>query len=242
MANPKRSAPAAKGGRATLLWLASLVLAAAATAALIVVDDVRLVRLGLVAALWSALLGAFGVARLRNRLIDGDERFSDLHRIYQLELEKEIAARQEHELEVENQAHRNAAENVAEEIRALRAELRSLRSMVEPPTGGTRRESGHPPAGNSPQPTQSSQSRSADHYGILNDSATGRNRSNVNHLTAASPQEASSQDLHNVDRAAAHGWTSQVTPGAHAQGTSVTDLLATYGDVEDSPRRSRRTG
>ena len=53
------------------LWTIALVLVAAATAVLVLSDDARLLRLGLVAALWAALFGAFGVARLRHRIAEG---------------------------------------------------------------------------------------------------------------------------------------------------------------------------
>lgn len=242
MATPKRSAPAAKGGRATLLWVGSLMLAAAATATLVVGEDIRIVRLGLLAALWSALLGAFGVARLRHRMTDEDERVAEIERIYQRELEREIAARREHEFDIENQAHRNAAEEVVNEIRVLRAELRSLRSMVELPAGSGHRDQGHPPVGKSVHPGYPNQNGAVDSYGSVDGRPVDRNGTNVNHVAAAAEQEASSQDRDAIDGPAVNGWTSQVAAGAHAEGTSVTDLLATYGEVEDSRRRSRRTG
>ncbi|MER5389388.1 DUF6779 domain-containing protein, partial [Saccharopolyspora sp. NPDC002686] len=125
-----------RAGGSTALWVGALVLAAAATAVLVISSDARLLRLGLVAALWSALIGAFAVARLRNRVAQDEKLAEDRQRIYELELEREIAARREFELEVEAEARRKAAEESDGELKALQAELQRLRTSLEQVLGG----------------------------------------------------------------------------------------------------------
>lgn len=125
-----------RAGGSTVLWVGALVLAAAATAVLVISEDARLLRLGLVAALWSALIGAFAVARLRHRVAQDEKLAEDRQRIYELELEREIAARREFELEAEAEARRKAAEESDGELKALQAELQRLRTSLEQVLGG----------------------------------------------------------------------------------------------------------
>lgn len=130
MSEPSSSEPASRG-RGTVWWLFAGVLALGATGVLVITDDARLLRLGLVAALWSALIGGFAVARLRHRQTRDDDRAAELKRIYALELEREVAARREFELEAENDARRRVAEHNDNELEALRGELRVLRENLE---------------------------------------------------------------------------------------------------------------
>lgn len=123
-------------GRSTLLWGGALVLAAAATSLLVLSNDARMLRLGLIAALWAALLGAFAVARLRHRVLESEQAAADRQRIYELELEREIAARREYELEAQAEARRQASEESDGQIRALQAELARLRTTLEQVIGG----------------------------------------------------------------------------------------------------------
>lgn len=94
-------------------------------------DDARLLRLGVVAALWAALFGAFAVVRFRREAGSDTDRDDDLRAIYQLELEREVAARQEHALTVEAEVRRQVEEESRDELEALRAELRMLRENLE---------------------------------------------------------------------------------------------------------------
>jgi hypothetical protein len=109
-------------------------------AALIWTDDARLLRLGIVAALWAALVGAFAAARYRREALADHDHAGQLRRVYELELEREVAARREYELEVEAQTRKRVEEEerseVRDELTALRAELRNLRQTLETLTGG----------------------------------------------------------------------------------------------------------
>src|SRR5690606_12922467 len=122
--------------RSRIPWIGAVVLAAAATAVLVLSNDARLLRLGLVAALWAAMAGAFAVAHLRQRLAEKDRVVAERQRIYQLELEKEIAARREFEAEAEAQARREVAEEHDAQLKELREELGRLRSVLEQVLGG----------------------------------------------------------------------------------------------------------
>lgn len=131
MADPTDSEPADDGGTAKLLGVGSLILAAGSTVVLVLSSDARLLRLGIVAALWAALLASLAYGRLRARVREQHEWMVEQQRIYELELEREIAARREFELEAENEARDKAAENSGGEFEQLRDELRGLRSKIE---------------------------------------------------------------------------------------------------------------
>ncbi len=124
-------------GSGRVLMLATVVLAAAAAAVLAAgAQDARLLRLGLVAALWAALLGAFAAARMRRELSSGASRADELRTVYQLELEREVAARREHMLTVERELREQAEQVERREIEGLRAELAAMRVNLEKLMGG----------------------------------------------------------------------------------------------------------
>jgi hypothetical protein len=89
-----------------------------------------------VAALWAALVGAFLAARLRRQVADSEDESSSMQAIYELELEREIAARREYELELEAEAKRKAEEQSRQDIDALRTELGALRETLQTLLGG----------------------------------------------------------------------------------------------------------
>src|SRR5262245_21315775 len=114
-------------GSGRALMLGTFVLAAAATAVLAFgAQDVRLLRLGLVAALWAALLGAFAVARMRCEISSGADRADELRAVYQRELEREVAARREYTMTVERELREQAEQTEQRAIAGLRAELAAL--------------------------------------------------------------------------------------------------------------------
>jgi hypothetical protein len=331
MPDPDGTEPESRGGRATAPWVVAVVLVAAATGVLVLSDDARLLRLGLVAALWAALIAAFAVARLRNRVADDEDRADELQRIYELELEREVAARREFELEAENEARRRVTEESENEVQALRAELRNLRESLERVLGGdvlfervalraesTRvrslQENGGagkdnrviqpregwgrelPAAGNgqhAPEPNTQLINRLSDEpqrapsrpaparpqqpreraepprkggfpvwSGGIPDEPRAPTRGrevarphNGSPVEVAAPPKARTDVEDSGGQVAGQqeaptaaespekvstGWTSQVDAGAHAEGTSVTELLAAYGNSGDTGRRRRR--
>ncbi|MGH3788688.1 MAG: DUF6779 domain-containing protein [Pseudonocardiaceae bacterium] len=115
-----------------VLILSTFTLAAVAAAVLVLgAQDARLLRLGLVAALWAALLGAFAAARVRREASSYAERSDQLRAVYQLELEREVAARREHALTVEHELRERAELSQRREIVDLRAELAAMRVNLE---------------------------------------------------------------------------------------------------------------
>ncbi|MPZ66493.1 MAG: hypothetical protein GEU83_13600 [Pseudonocardiaceae bacterium] len=124
-------------GTGRVLVYVSVALAVAAAAVLVLgFDDPRLLRLGIVAALWAALAGSFAAARVRREATSAANQTEDLRAIYQLELEREVAARREHELTVERELRRDIEHGSRAELDALRAELRTLRRNLESVLGG----------------------------------------------------------------------------------------------------------
>lgn len=135
MTGPKDPPLQRGGGRVLVLGGLGLAVAAAAVLAL-GAEDAGLLRLGIVAALWAALFGAFATVRLRREVTVGAARAEEMHTIYQLELDREIAARREHELTVERELREQAERRERDEIAALRGELQSLRETLRTLLGG----------------------------------------------------------------------------------------------------------
>lgn len=129
-----------RGQRATrrpgwVLLTTLLVLAIVASSALVFTDEVQLLKLAVVLALWAAVAAAF-VSFIYRRQADVDKaRVRDLKTVYNLQLDREISARREYELSVESHLRRELAAELraqsADEVAALRAELAALRTHLE---------------------------------------------------------------------------------------------------------------
>lgn len=103
--------PLPRGSR-QILMLSTVVMAVLAVAVLALgIQDPRLLRLGLVAALWAALLGAFATARLRR--------------------ESSLWAEHVDQLTVERELREQAQQSQRQEIVELRAEFTALRANLE---------------------------------------------------------------------------------------------------------------
>lgn len=112
-----------------------LVLAIAASSALVFTSRVELLRLAVILALWAAVVAAF-VSVIYRRQSDSDQaKVRDLKLVYDLQLEREISARREYELSVESHLRRELASELtaqsSDEVAALRAELAALRANLE---------------------------------------------------------------------------------------------------------------
>ncbi|MEZ0051301.1 hypothetical protein ABIA30_002299 [Mycobacterium sp. MAA66] len=137
MTDPSRGVrarrPIRRPGWALLTTL--LVLAIVASSALVFTDEVQLLKLAVVLALWAAVAAAF-VSFIYRRQADADKaRIRDLKTVYNLQLDREISARREYELSVESHLRRELASELraqsADEVAALRAELAALRTHLE---------------------------------------------------------------------------------------------------------------
>ncbi|MGB3443019.1 MAG: DUF6779 domain-containing protein [Actinophytocola sp.] len=122
------------GGR--VLLAGAVLFAVVATGLLVLTDEQKWLRLGIVAALWAALGGAFVAARYRRQVADHRDAAAERQKIYELELEREVAARREYELEVAAEAKRQAEEDSRDDITALRDELQKMRQTLEGLLGG----------------------------------------------------------------------------------------------------------
>ncbi|MFD8499594.1 DUF6779 domain-containing protein [Amycolatopsis sp. NPDC059657] len=121
-------------GRPSLV--VGLTLAVGATLALVLSDDLRWLRLGIVAALWAALIGAFLAVKYRKHAANSEDAVAEAQAVYELELEREVAARREFELEIEAETRQRADEDSREELDALRNEVLALRDSLQSLFGG----------------------------------------------------------------------------------------------------------
>ena len=118
-----------------LLLTVLLVLAIAASSALVFTNRVELLKLAVILSLWAAVVGAF-VSAIYRRQSDADQaKVRDLKMVYDLQLDREISARREYELNVETHLRRELAGEIrnqsSDEVAALRAELAALRTNLE---------------------------------------------------------------------------------------------------------------
>ncbi len=94
-------------------------------------DEARWLRLGIIAALWAALLGAFLATKHRKSAEHAWDSVADAQHIYELELEREITARREYELELEASTRRQVEHETQSEIQDLRTEVMALRDSLQ---------------------------------------------------------------------------------------------------------------
>lgn len=125
MVSPSRSSSSVRSREDVgKLFLGGLVLLGVVASVLLVLSDsVQLIRVGLVAALWAAVLGAWAVSRYQAKV-------RELRGAYERELEREISARREHDLGIEARVRSEVGAD-ATEMAALRAELAVLRRQLE---------------------------------------------------------------------------------------------------------------
>lgn len=136
-AEVRRSEPPSLQGSARVLMLSTMVMAAAAAAMLALgTQDAHLLRLGVVAALWAALLAAFTTARARREISSRAEHTDQLRAVYQLELQREVVARREHALTVERALREQAQLSQQREIGQLRTELAAIGGNLAQLLGG----------------------------------------------------------------------------------------------------------
>ncbi|MFZ3393050.1 DUF6779 domain-containing protein [Rhodococcus sp. 7Tela_A2] len=107
-----------------------LALAMVASLLLVVSDSVQVLRIAVVVALWAATVGAIAMTKYRRESALEKAKVDDLKTVYDLQLEREISARREYELTVEEKV-RSDLRIDAEEMAALRHELATLRRNLE---------------------------------------------------------------------------------------------------------------
>src|SRR5918998_1397951 len=115
--------------RRTVLQAGGFVLAIAATLAVFLTDNPRVLRLAVVGVAWAFVLATVAAGRLSTERISARAREDQLRRAYEQELDREIAARREYELELEADLRREAEESMRAELEALRGELAGLADL-----------------------------------------------------------------------------------------------------------------
>jgi hypothetical protein len=214
--------------------MSTVVMAAAAATVLAVgTQDARLLRLGLVAALWAALLGAFAAAQMRREARSSAEHAARLRSTYQLELEREVTARRVHTLTVERELREQAELTQRRELGELRAELAAMRANLER-LGGVEPSKIEPSkieivervtlhAESTRMLPMPAQPRSIDGSGV---SGTGVSGSHTNGRRALQAREGASSAMQ------------AQSPTMQGQRT-VDDLIAAHGGIAPTARRRR---
>ncbi|MCK0093061.1 hypothetical protein MWU77_19980 [Rhodococcus sp. F64268] len=107
-----------------------LALAMVASLLLVFSDSVQMLRIAVVVALWCAVVGAIAMTKYRRESALDRAKAEDLKTVYELQLDREISARREYELGVEEKV-RSELRIDADEMTALRTELAALRRSLE---------------------------------------------------------------------------------------------------------------
>nr|WP_296772927.1 DUF6779 domain-containing protein [Rhodococcus sp. (in: high G+C Gram-positive bacteria)] len=132
MTQPTRAKAGRRSRRsASQLFIAALVVfGIAASVLLLFSENVQWLRVGLVSALWAAIVGAFAMTKYRRDAAADQTKAKDLQTVYELQLAREISARREYELGVEARV-RSEVQIETSEVAALRAELAHLRENLQ---------------------------------------------------------------------------------------------------------------
>lgn len=115
-------------------WLIGLLVVLALAASLLMVfgnDFTVPATLAVIAALWAAVLGAVLVTKYRRQADVAEARSRDLRLVYELQLEREIAARRQYESDVESAIRHELADESNSELEELKAQVLALRASLE---------------------------------------------------------------------------------------------------------------
>ncbi|MFT3901168.1 MAG: hypothetical protein QM728_13125 [Gordonia sp. (in: high G+C Gram-positive bacteria)] len=123
-----------RSARATGQWLVGLLIVLALVASCLMVWSDQLTvpaSVAVIAALWAAVLGAIGITRYRRQAELAEARGRDMRLVYELQLEREIAARRQYEMDIEAQIRTEVAAEANEDLQALQAQIVALRASLE---------------------------------------------------------------------------------------------------------------
>lgn len=115
-------------------WLIGLfvVLALAASLLMVFGNDFSIpATLAVIAALWAAVIGAVLVTKYRRQADVAESRSRDLRLVYELQLEREIAARRQYESDVESAIRHEIAAESNVELEELKTQVLALRASLE---------------------------------------------------------------------------------------------------------------
>lgn len=108
-----------------------VVLAVVGTGLWLFSDDKRWGIVALIVLIWGLVIAAFLIARYLRDLRGAEAKEHDLKLVYDLQLEREIAARREYELTVERDVRAEVRAESDDELRELKAEVLALRVNLE---------------------------------------------------------------------------------------------------------------
>ncbi|MGC4935508.1 DUF6779 domain-containing protein [Gordonia sp. DT30] len=129
-----RSTETRRTGRSVGQWLLGLLIVLALAASILMIFSNNLSvagTLAVVAALWAAVIGAILVTRFRKQAETAEAKSRDLRLVYELQLEREIAARRQYELDVETTIRKEISAESGTELTALKEQVVSLRASLE---------------------------------------------------------------------------------------------------------------
>ncbi|MFE0751670.1 DUF6779 domain-containing protein [Gordonia sp. NPDC058843] len=129
-----RAADSRRSSRSTAQWLLGLLIVLALIASILMVFTDRLSitgSLAVIAALWAAVIGAILVTKFRRQAESAEAKSRDLRLVYELQLEREIAARRQYELDVETTIRKEVTAESNEELSELKTQVLALRSSLE---------------------------------------------------------------------------------------------------------------
>ncbi len=132
MVSPSRSSTSRqRRDQAGKLFVGAVILLGLiASVFLVFSNSLQFIRVGLIAALWAAAIGALAATKYRKDADVDKAKVRDLQTVYELQLEREITARREYELGVEARVREEVGAD-ATEMAALRAELTVLRESLQ---------------------------------------------------------------------------------------------------------------
>lgn len=111
----------------TVALAIGFVCAIAASVALFVTENAEYLRIGIVIALWGFVFAALAAGRRQTEQAVAASTDIEVRKGYELELEREVAARREYELRLEAQLRREVQDDFAAQVGALREEMGRLR-------------------------------------------------------------------------------------------------------------------
>src|SRR4051794_14119894 len=115
--------------RRTMLQAAGFTLAIAATLAVFLTENPQVLRLAVVGVAWAFVLATFAAGRRSADRAAAWARENALRQAYDVELEREVAARREYELELEATLRREAEESMRATLDGLRDDLAGLTEL-----------------------------------------------------------------------------------------------------------------
>ncbi|GAB19208.1 hypothetical protein GOEFS_076_00370 [Gordonia effusa NBRC 100432] len=109
-----------------------ILLALVASVLMVFVDKLTVAAsIAVIAALWAAVIGAILVTKFRRQADTAEAKSRDLRLVYELQLEREITARRQYELDVETTIRKEVAAESGHELLELQAQVAALRASLE---------------------------------------------------------------------------------------------------------------